>query len=397
MIRMILKYLWAQRHSNALLFAELVVVGIMLFYVTDSFVVAYRSYSIPIGFNTERSYVISMEGKNSMPVVGRDIKDSLDRFLSTRPEIEQLAYTYNSQPFSGSRNACPIMVNNVETGMNIRQSDARFPLLLGIVPITGRWFTDAEMFQNKRVCVISQNLQSFLKRPHPVGTYIKIEDDFSDSSRIIGVIADLKYGTYEDPTPTVFIPMNLQRMSSGWRIIVKVKQGKDGAFAQTLKLLSTDISQSMNIVVTGVNDFETMRDSVDMEQNNMLSNLFWCALFFLINVVLGIYVVFSGRIKKRVQELGLRMAVGSSRMGIIGLVLGEATMLLLLSSIPVLVVGGNLAYFGMLSPDSSLTVSRFVTVFLLTELILLVSVLFSVLLPAVRASKVQPAEALHYE
>lgn len=397
MIKMTLKYLWAQRRNNALLFIELVVVGILLFYVTDSFLESYRTYLIPTGFDTQRSYVIQIEGTTDNKIGGRELKENLDRFLRTRTEIEKFAYTFYSEPFSGSMNSSPLVVNKVEVNINIRESDARFSVLFNIPIVMGRWFTDGEMLQNQKVCVITQSLANILNIRNPIGTSLHFNAVNLSDLKITGVIPDLKYSTYEYPAPTVFRPMDLQYIASGCRVIVKVKKGGEDAFTKTLKLLNNEVSQSLNIVIGGVTDFDTLREYVDLGKDNTLSTMFWCVLFFLVNVVLGIYVVFSGRIKKRVQELGLRMAVGSSQMGIIGLVLGEATMLLLLSSIPVLVVGANLAYFGMLSPDSSLTVSRFVTVFLLTELILLVSVLFSVLLPAVRASKVQPAEALHYE
>jgi ABC-type transport system, involved in lipoprotein release, permease component len=123
----------------------------------------------------------------------------------------------------------------------------------------------------------------------------------------------------------------------------------------------------------------------------------WITLFFLLNIYLGIYIVFSGRVKKRFQEVGLRMAIGSTRIGVVGLIAGESLMLLLLSSIPVLIAAINFAYFGLLNASFEVSSLRVILEFALTELILSVAVIASVIIPALRASKTNPAEVLHYE
>lgn len=397
MIKMMLKCLWAQRKSNLLLFAELCIVGILLFYTVDVFASAVRCYLIPSGFNVERCYLIKVSPRKEATSTANEIKECMDRFLKSRSEVETFAYTYFTEPYSSGYNTTPLLVNGKQEWVSICHGHEEFASIFNFELLKGRWFSKSEVHCNEKVCVITENLSTRLGRKGGIGETLVLENDNREQLRIVGVVRDVKYKTYLPAESTVFRPMELQYMNFGFRVIVKIKKGQEESFARTLDILENEVGQAMQFNIAGVNDFETKKSEKNQDQDNILSNLFWCSSFFLFNVVLGIYVVFSGRIKKRVQELGLRMAVGSSRMGIIGLVLGEATMLLLLSSIPVLVVGGNLAYFGMLSPDSSLTVSRFVTVFLLTELILLVSVLFSVLLPAVRASKVQPAEALHYE
>lgn len=397
MIRMILKYLWAQRRSNALLLLELTLVGIMLFYVVNAFLDAYGVYRIPLGFTTERSYVINLQKTKKANITGHQLKDSLDRFLRTRKEIDQFAYTFDSEPFSGDRNCWPIVVGGVEQQLNIRVSDVNFPSLLGVHINEGRWFTEAELLQNSKVCLITEGLKEFLKRPYPVGTMLSFGNPTEESLRIIGVIPDLKYGTYEPPVLSIFRPMDLEDNFFEWKMIVKVKEGQKEDFAQTLKLFTSDVSKSLGLVVLSVNDFDTKKQFADTNSTNAIWSLFWCAFFFLVNVILGIYVVFSGRVKKRVSELAIRMAVGSSRRGIIALVLGESILLLLLSSIVVLVVALNMAHFGILDGKIPFTAWRFIADFLFVELILLISVSSSVLVPAVKASRIEPAMALHYE
>jgi ABC-type transport system, involved in lipoprotein release, permease component len=397
MMQMILKYLWAQRRSNALLLLELTLVGIMLFYVVNAFLDAYGVYRIPLGFTTERSYVINLQKTKKAKITGHQLKDSLDRFLRTRKEIEQFAYTFDSEPFSGDRNCWAIVVDGVEQQLNIRVSDVNFPSLLGVHINEGRWFTEAELLQNSKVCLITEGLKVFLKRPNPVGTMLKFGNPTEESLRIIGVIPDLKYGTYDAPVLSIFRPMDLENQFFFWKIVVKVKEGQKKAFAQTLKLFTSDVSKSLGLVVLSVNDFDTKKQFADTNSTNAIWSMFWCAFFFLVNVILGIYVVFLGRVKKRISELAIRMAVGSTRSGIILLVLGESVLLLMLSSIVVLVVAFNMAHLGVLDSDAPFTVWHFTLDFLLVEFVLLISVVGSVLIPAIKASRVEPAMALHYE
>ena len=91
------------------------------------------------------------------------------------------------------------------------------------------------------------------------------------------------------------------------------------------------------------------------------------------------------------------MAIGASRKDIVRMVTGESLLLLVLSFIPVLLIAINLAYLDKLESTYAVTAWRVAGEFCLTFIILALAVLASVLIPALKASKVNPAIVLHYE
>ena len=397
MITMILKYLWAQRKSNTLLFVELMFAGIFLFFILDTATSAYRTYRIPEGFNVERCYVLHFVAKDIDSVKALEVNEKVSQYLKGRPEIERIAATFQSEPYSGSSVSTSCIVNGKELQVQLMEGDASFASILGIPILNGRWFTGAEVLQNSKVCLVNESLCATLNIPKMVGTEIALGANSTEKRRIVGIIPDVKTGSFEKVNPTVFTSLDLREMKYGWKTIVKVRKGMEDGFATTLKQLYGDIALSLGIEIRAVEDFETKKAIIDLSKSNMLSGMMWCTIFFLVNVFLGIYVVFSGRVKKRFQEIGIRMAIGASRKDIVRMVTGESLLLLVLSFIPVLLIAINLAYLDKLEPTYAVTAWRVAGEFCLTFIILALAVLASVLIPALKASKVNPAIVLHYE
>ena len=121
-------------------------------------------------------------------------------------------------------------------------------------------------------------------------------------------------------------------------------------------------------------------------------------VFFLVNVFLAVIGTFWFRVNRRRSELGLRMAVGSTRSGIQTLMIGEGLVLLTLAALPALLVCANLVWMDLLSttvmPAGTL---RFLVVSLITWLALALTIILATWYPSHKASHLEPAEALHYE
>ena len=121
-------------------------------------------------------------------------------------------------------------------------------------------------------------------------------------------------------------------------------------------------------------------------------------VFFLVNVFLAVIGTFWFRVNRRRSELGLRMAVGSTRSGIQTLMIGEGLVLLTLAALPALLVCANLVWMDLLSttvmPAGTL---RFLFVSLITWLALALTIILATWYPSHKASHLEPAEALHYE
>ena len=121
-------------------------------------------------------------------------------------------------------------------------------------------------------------------------------------------------------------------------------------------------------------------------------------IFLLINVFLAVIGTFWFRVNRRRNELGLRMAVGSSRRRLQQLLIGEGLMILTITAVPALLICVNVAFAGLLSTEvMEVTVGRLLLVSLLTWLLLAVIITLAIWYPSRKAARLEPAEALHYE
>ena len=126
-----------------------------------------------------------------------------------------------------------------------------------------------------------------------------------------------------------------------------------------------------------------------------------CGLMALLLAVLGIYGVVSYSVAQRTRELGIRMALGALQKDILRLVIAQGMFLvivglglgLLLSLVMTRVLTSSLVELELPLPVSALDPLTFVGVTALLALVALVACF----IPARRATKVDPIEALRYE
>ena len=121
-------------------------------------------------------------------------------------------------------------------------------------------------------------------------------------------------------------------------------------------------------------------------------------VFLLVNVFLAVIGAFWFRVNRRRGELGLRMAVGSTRRDIRLLVSGEGLLILTITAIPALLVCLNLAHADFLNTEvMKVTFGRLLVDSLLTWGILAGIIMLATWYPSRKASRLEPVEALHYE
>ena len=132
--------------------------------------------------------------------------------------------------------------------------------------------------------------------------------------------------------------------------------------------------------------------------------------FLLISVFLGITGTFLFRTRQRRSELALRVAMGSSRNKLLYFLFQEGFILLALALIPAFIIAWNIFFatdgmvgagtsFGFAEEERGVIIraSRFFIAFSFSVGLIAVMMIAGIILPALRAVKMQPAEALHDE
>ena len=124
-----------------------------------------------------------------------------------------------------------------------------------------------------------------------------------------------------------------------------------------------------------------------------------CILFFLLNVFLGIIGTFWFRTQQRRAEIGLRMAMGASRLAILWQFFCEGLLLAGVAFVPALLVFVNLMRLDV-TQQTAVELSGAVRFFAgmgMTLGLVAVMVAVGVAVPAYRAMRLQPVETLHDE
>jgi predicted permease len=279
---------------------------------------------------------------------------------------------------------------------------------MGIPLLRGRFFTDADKAGTQLVVVVNQKLaQHFWPNQDPVGKRLRIGTPEMKTPWMViaGEVADIKLSSPDQPTKeeyylpvgqleedmgTLASPTDLN--GNGGYIVLRSSfppEQMEGALRATVRSIDPQLALTqVQTMVQAVSQTEEPR-----RFNTVLISSFAMAAVLL--AVLGIYSVIAFSVASRVQEMAIRMALGSQRLGIIRLIV--------ISGAKLAAIGCLLGLVGA-AADSALLrsllfgVSPFdpLVLTLAAAVVLLLAVSASAL-PALRAASIDPMQALRGE
>jgi len=274
---------------------------------------------------------------------------------------------------------------------------------LGIRLISGRYFTDADNESAPRVVIVDEMFQHrFWPEGSAIGKRILVGVDGQNPrwGEIVGVVAHVNhYGIDQvkqfalkfDGREMVYFPME-QRPNP--RMYLAVRTSSDptnltSAIREQVRAIDPD--QPIYEVSTMDNLLAT---SVSRRRLNMILFAAFSAIALVLAIV-GIYGVLSYSVTQRTHEIGIRMALGARQRSVLGLVVAQGMTLVAGG----LVIGIGAAFaltrlmqsllFGVSATDPA--------TFGAISVILALVALLACLIPARRASRVDPMVALRYE
>ncbi len=261
-------------------------------------------------------------------------------------------------------------------------STMRIPL------IAGRFFTDADLLEKAEPVVIIDN--KFAQRFWPRGNAIDKHVWFNAANklRIVGVVGTVKqYGLDVDGRIVVYRPTP----NAGYHVARTTGDPATVARAMVNKMHELDPSLT-------VFDVRTMSDRMSASmarQRFAMTMLGGFAAFALVLAVVGVYGVMSNLVAQGSHDIGVRMALGAERRGILLMILRRGTELTVTGVVAGLLgaVGLTRVMASLLFGVSTTDVMTFVTV----PLILIATALLATYIPALRATRVDPTVALRDE
>jgi predicted permease len=264
---------------------------------------------------------------------------------------------------------------------------------VGLRPMRGRLLTDADRADAERVMVVNEAfVERFWQGLDPVGRAIRTPSSTAEPYRVVGVVGDVRqHGLAREPEPEMYLTRAQWGRSTSLWLVARTRGGgspSDHAAAIHQAVWSVD----PDVPISGTEELARVFDRSAATTRFLTLVLGSFGVLALLLGAIGVFGVTAYAVARRIPEFGVRLALGSSRSG----VLASA---LLTCAAPVGVgllvgtVGAALSSSALRSVLFGVEPSDPVTFALVGGMLLAVALLAS-LVPAWRASRVDPVRVL---
>lgn len=431
MYKMILKSLWARRRRNGWLLAELILVSIVTWIILDPVIVVTHDRRIPLGYDADRLCMMTLgalqpqapgydaEAQDSTVMVNAYLRfiNLVEDYPGVQSATAILGFSY---PNSRGNSNYSMMAEGDSTDLPVMGIEflphTRFFETYGFRPgkgMTLEQLSDYNYTQND--LIFTENaFKSFFQSDYVRGKRCWYHDDGDTTYLpVIGTVGALKYYSEWRPVPLMFRPLisvDTSLIPDNAKILIRLKEGVSmKRFMYDFRPYMVKELRAGNLYALDIKSYDKIISDAEFAGSTTIyrRNLAM-AIFFLINLCLGVIGTFWLQTRTRKEEVGVILSFGGTPRNILFLLMGEGAVLTFVA-----VLTGCFLYLqyalkeglnegvGWVKSIEMYWVNDFTQHFLIVSfiilLIMLAVVLIGIYIPARSISRIPPTEALRDE
>ena len=333
-------------------------------------------------------------GRYAQPDARRGVYDRLFAAFEALPGVEVVGaaavtpLTGNNWTVPFERTDRPVPQGERAPDVGWQAASSGYFTAMNIPLKAGRLFQPSDTPTTPIVVIISEGIQQlFFNGENPIGRQVRL--DPKTTAEIIGVVGDIRRAALSDaPRADMYFPFEQQPPPSTTLFV----RATGAAEALVPSLRSTLTALEPNATLSEARSLSDIAAQSAAVPNLAMRVLAGFATLALVLSAIGIYGVMSYTVRRRVRELGTRLALGATRRDIVVLILRQAA--------PVVVAGISIGIAVGLAAARSLgailygVTPRDPIALTVAAGLLLITALGASVLPARRAARIDPARTL---
>jgi putative ABC transport system permease protein len=334
----------------------------------------------------------------------RDVFELLNR-LQRRSDVEAASLSMNSYPYNGSNSTTSMQLQGdsvIIGGWFIRRMvTPNFVRVFRYEGVNGETPEQLAQMLEEDKLLASENiydrygrkLRDYQGQPFYWG------GDTTETQILGAALKTVRYSDYQEARSCYSMVAKMTWADVSQELCVRVCPEHDNDFIARLKADSESQYRIGNIFISDIRSFKDIRRNFQQAQSNGIRKLVTGMAFLLVNIFLGLLGTFWFRTQQRKSEIALHKAHGATNQMVFTRLLSEGWLLLLIVTPIALLIDFNLAHAELNSWRNGTTLEWDRLLFCggISFALIALMIAIGIGIPARKAMKIDPAEALHNE